>query len=500
MKKILYIALMASNLLFTTACVDLNQEPQSFITEEEYLAKLDIDGLRKAATGLYNDLWQSNYGFNCRMQIINIGGDEITYATTKANNRYAYFADLNPSADANKDDVSIPWNLFFAVVNNSNKLINNVVIPEGTTDALKKKQKEYQEVLGEAYFMRGLAYFYLVRMFGDVPLILNGTDAETRMPRTSVAEIYEKAIVPSLTKATEWLPEKSRSGFSSTPSKWAAKACLADVYMTMAGWPLKKGTEYYAKAAQETNDIIEKSGLKLTPKYEDLWKEAKKEDANEHLFALHHSAKQKTASNYGKSYYPNDFYPKAGWADYYGVEAFYLKYPAGERKDWNYMTEWPIAKDVVVNYKDSREKNPAISKYYDYDEGVPGNSAQANGITCIYRYADVLLMYAEASTRATNSVNALAAKCLKDVQERAKSAVITNTTDPTTFEKAVFDENGWEFFAEMRRWFDLVRLEKVSEVRSTAWTNSIYKANNHYYLPIAEEQIRLTGWTNNAGY
>ena len=67
---------------------------------------------------------------------------------------------------------------------------------------------------------------------------------------------YDKAIIPSLTTATEWLPNKGRSG-NSTPSKWAAKACLADAYMTMAGWPLNKGTEYYGLAAAQAKEIMD---------------------------------------------------------------------------------------------------------------------------------------------------------------------------------------------------------------------------------------------------
>ena len=126
---------------------------------------------------------------------------------------------------------------FFAVINHSNTLINKTVLPENADQA-----KKFEEVLGEAYFLRGLSYFYLVRMYGDVPLILAETDASTYMPRTAVAEIYDQAIIPSLKKAVEILPAKSRSGFSSTPSKWAAEACLADAYMTMAGWPFEKRT------------------------------------------------------------------------------------------------------------------------------------------------------------------------------------------------------------------------------------------------------------------
>lgn len=496
MKKIFYITAIISSLFLETSCVDLDQAPQGFITEEEYIASMDADALEKAVTALYNNFRgtnakgkHDNYGFNCRTQAFNVGADDITCSPTKANNRLTYFKNLSPSASANNADVETTWRQHFNVINNSNKLITNVVIPEGA------KGKEYQAILGEAYFIRALSYFYLVRLFGDMPLILSTTDAGNNMPRSSVADIYEKAIVPSLTQAIAWLPTTSRSGDSSTPSQWAAKACLADVYMTMAGWPLKKGQEYYGKAAEILKDIIDHSGLDLTLKYEDLWKEALKSEANEHMFAIHHSQPNGTASNYGISYYPAD-YISGGWADYYGTKDFYLNYPNDNRKKWNYMTTWKNKSGVTINYEESMDGLPAIAKYYDYD----GKNAQSSGITSIYRYADVLLMYAEASTRATNSVNTQALQCIQKVQKRAGSTPLVTTTNATEFETAVFNERGWEFFAEMKRWFDLVRLEKVSEARSNVWSSSLFQSNSHYYMPIPDQQILLTGWTNNAGY
>lgn len=128
--------------------------------------------------------------------------------------------------------------------------------------------------------------------------------------------------------------------------------------MTMAGL-LKKGQEYYSLAATTAKNIIDNSGLYLTESYAELWKEANKEQANEVMFAIHHNAKLKTASNYGKSYYPADFIP-AGCTDYYGNEAFYLNYPDDERKAWNYMTEWntkstmSLTKRAVTSYLLSR--------------------------------------------------------------------------------------------------------------------------------------------------
>ena len=499
MKKYIYAAALFASSLSMNSCVSLDQDPQSFLRFETF--PKDASNLASAADALYVDLWNGNYGLNCRLQRINVGADDVTYRAAKPNNPLALIEDLYPNITQNDADFSTLWSLFTKAIYDSGKIITETPVNEADNS---KEAVALRAVVGEAYFVRGLSYFYLVRLFGDVPLILTPEDAEKKdMQRVSVADIYDKAIVPDMERAVKWLPATSRTNDASTPSKWAAEAALGDIYMTMAGWPLNKGKEYYAKAESVLGDAIQNSGLKLSTHYADLWKEANKTTEKEFLFGIMHSNANKKASNYGKSYYPSDFAPNAGWSDYYASEKFYLAYPNDERKAHNFMTEWNTKKGVV-NYKNSADKLPAISKYYDYNDGLPGKSAQSNGITCIYRYADILLMYAEASVRATNSVSAKATNALQEVQKRAQGyaddAAVTTTTNPSEFLNAVFDENGWEFFAEMRRWFDLVRLEKLKDVKPTEWANSLFKANNHYYFPVPYTQIELTNWANNAGY
>lgn len=499
MKKYIYAAALFASSLSMNSCVSLDQDPQSFLRFETF--PKDASNLASAADALYVDLWNGNYGLNCRLQRINVGADDVTYRAAKPNNPLALIEDLYPNITQNDADFSTLWSLFTKAIYDSGKIITETPVNEADNS---KEAVALRAVVGEAYFVRGLSYFYLVRLFGDVPLILTPEDAEKKdMQRVAVADIYDKAIVPDMERAVKWLPATSRTKDASTPSKWAAEAALGDIYMTMAGWPLNKGKEYYAKAESVLGDAIQNSGLKLSTHYADLWKEANKTTEKEFLFGIMHSNANKKASNYGKSYYPSDFAPNAGWSDYYASEKFYLAYPNDERKAHNFMTEWNTKKGVV-NYKKSADKLPAISKYYDYNDGLPGKSAQSNGITCIYRYADILLMYAEASVRATNSVSAKAVNALQEVQKRAQGyaddATVTTTTNPSEFLDAVFDENGWEFFAEMRRWFDLVRLEKLKDVKPTEWANSLFKANNHYYFPVPYTQIELTNWANNAGY
>lgn len=130
MKKLAYIATMVCGLtLAGTSCVDLDQEPQSFITEEDYFETMDVKAIEQAASGLYNNLWAQNYGFNCRIQRMNVCADDITYRAAKANNPLALYDRLSPNTIENAQDLDISWSLFFTVINNANKLINKTKAP-----------------------------------------------------------------------------------------------------------------------------------------------------------------------------------------------------------------------------------------------------------------------------------------------------------------------------------------------------------------------------------
>ena len=112
MKKLTYLATLAGSMLLAASCVDLNQDPQSFITEEEYIANMDQSALESAVSALYNNLWGSNYGFNSRIQRIQVCADEITYRAAKAGNQLANYDRLSPSISANTQDFDNTWKDF----------------------------------------------------------------------------------------------------------------------------------------------------------------------------------------------------------------------------------------------------------------------------------------------------------------------------------------------------------------------------------------------------
>lgn len=478
-----------------SGCVDLTQEPKSFLTPEnfEYTEPNTIS----MAGGLYKTLWGGNWGFNCRPQILGLGADDIVGGSV---NKRHYVADqLTIDGSQFDGDTKLIWEIFYSVIRESSQLI------EGLEPSESMPQEKKLQYLGEAYFMRAFCYFHLVRWFGDVPGYKDSKCevdimGNTTAVRNKVEDIYDKIIIPDLKIAEEYLPHRGRTAAkNSTTNKWAAKACLSDVYLTMAGWPLKR-TEAYALARDKAKEIIDEGGFSLLPHYEDLWKEATKSEDTEHIFALNHSVVEQ-ASNYGISYMTE--IEEGGWSDYLADSCFYERYPDDERKAFNFIKEFQVGKRKI-DFRNSEMRSPAINKYRDYGT----TSAQSAGITPIYRYADVLLMYAEAQNKADHGPNALAYKCINDVRQRAMGGIANDLAtglNEADFDQAVFDERGWEFFAEFKRWFQLVRTEKVWEanqfnprVRNALVQFGINKGNRNVYLmPLPEEEQQICNFEPN---
>lgn len=154
-------------MLLATSCVELDQLPQSFLTEEEYIeTPQTLDVVAKAVSGVYKDMWNGNYGFSCRILRYSTAAGDIVPLVTKPNNDMLYLYNMTPTTSGSVKDVTALWKNFWDVISSSNKIIGGTPIPEDQAEAAK-----YKAVVAEARFMRALAYFHLVRMFGDVPFI-----------------------------------------------------------------------------------------------------------------------------------------------------------------------------------------------------------------------------------------------------------------------------------------------------------------------------------------
>lgn len=533
MKRIKNIILV-SWLLLLPSCVDLLQEPTSFVTPGNMI--YDQVKMANLSDALYNNLWKDNYGYNCRLQWVNLRADDLVAGQlAKADPRLVISDELKFDATVSNKDVTVLYSLFYKVIQSANEMVEG--IEKSTTEPYEVRIK----YIAEARFMRAFAYFNLVRLWGDVPAITDPTSSQdifgnTTIGRNKVIDIYEQIIIPDLQFAEDNMDDYGRKNNNSTASKYAAKVCLADVYLTMAGWPLKQ-TEKYALAKDKAEEVFGK--YSLLPEYSDLWKEATKSSNEEHIFALNHSVIGKTASNYGISY-ESLVDNGTAWQDYLADSTFFEMHPADKRRDFNFVSAYVHRAGIQTRKSSFRsyallKQPPAIDKYRDYGVGA----AQTNGITPIYRYADVMMIYAEAQNRADGGPNAISEGFINQLRARAyreKFTVSTpvlpadapanrlvNSTVPDdadgivsipaqgdvptglsmeAFEELVWKERGWEFFAEFKRWFELVRTERVKEANLTPRVIEAGNLDdiNNRYLPLPIQEVEMNKWNNNTGY
>lgn len=111
-----------------------------------------------------------------------------------------------------------------------------------------------------------------------------------------------------------------------------------------------------------------------------------------------------------------------------------------------------------------------------------------------------MLLYAEARNKADGAPNTLAYDCINQIRKRGNGGIANDLQSGLSgdaFAKAVSDERGWEFFAEFRRWHELVRTQQVETANRITVTP---KTKNQYLMPVPVDELGIGGWQQNSGY
>ncbi|WP_337750456.1 RagB/SusD family nutrient uptake outer membrane protein [Segatella sp.] len=488
-KKLLYTGcFMAASLLSLTSCSDFLDEdpkgqlnPETFYTiEDDYTAGVNT---------LYDKVNQTQSWTNPMYP--QWQGDDIT-ANPGSNKQACAALDAFDSDGANKG-VTEAWTQHYAVIKTANLII------EGSEKFPGDKAK-IATALGNAHFWRAYSYYYLVRVFGKLPIITKTNIEQFDAQPSEIEKVYE-LIVQDLKDAINELP----TGYDKEPArlfgvdvwatKQAAQSTLAAVYMSMAGYPLNKGTEYYKLAAELAKDVITNNGTYgfiLNPD----WKE---------VYSMGNNYNMETVlgiNNDAKGWWDHDSQLSSccrfeglgdgGWGDAWGEIAFWKRYPEGPRKNAIYapkvtfqetITEkigneevkkdkiskavywWELdnnGKPVVDAYHpmftiftvNADEKGTMLKQPYDY-MGINYKGMVNDRRHNLIRYSEVLLWYAESAARAGLSDLTEAKNCLKQVRSRAVTDVENVTLgDGTTVKidnmsaaqlaEACYIEHGWE--------------------------------------------------------
>lgn len=391
------------------------------------------------------------------------------------------------------------WNGLYGVIAQTNLVLQKVP-PITPMDAAQKKR-----ILGEANFLRAWSYFYLVRLFGDVPLITKPVDAtspDLNPSRIPKEDVY-KQIVDDLTAAEgaglSWTDATGRISLG------AVKSLLAEVYLTMAGFPLNKGAAYYQLAATKANEVITSGNFNLFKSLVDLHSVAQ-ENKVEQIFSIQYLVG--VAENPMQGVMLPNFKDISKYGTEIGsavpTNQFYNSFEAGDarKKDsigFFYTSYW--SEGFKLPKKDLSA--PYIYKNFDIDaHGTLGKegTGQSSLNWPQIRFAQVLLTYAEAQNEVGGGPNAAAWKALDTIRTRSQlTTPAIGTFTQATFREAVWRERWHELCYEGITWFDMVRLRKVYVESINGFDNFIGHAfpdngaklaNKHLLLPLPTTEMK----------
>ena len=340
-------------------------------------------------------------------------------------------------------------------------------------------------------------YFFPVRWFGEVPVLTesNGYLA-TSVEQSPVGDVYD-FIVEDLLQAEAYLPVTQTD--PTRPTKGAARALLAKVYLTMAGFPLNR-TELYAAARDKAKAVIDMNKYSLDENFADLLDWNTRFTNPELIFTFYANADAGRGSMLHMTSRPGTN-GENGWGDWGTDKRFYEEFPDGPVKDATFYTTMIDGTDwSMTNFA-----NPFPSKYRNagprsnYFTGPP-NAGTADGYSPILRYADVLLMYAEAANMVENGPSPAAYDAINAVRERVGLEDLDEGLSMTQFDEAVINERKWELAFEHSRWFDLCRKHIVREAMQPWYPNAVIDDHN-YLLPKPQVALNLMkGVRQNPGY
>jgi len=389
------------------------------------------------------------------------------------------------------------WTGHYKSITNINSLLS--AIKGGSMS--KYPQGQIDEIVAQAKFIRAFNYFYLVRMFGSLPLITEDTADPVRTPiatRTPVAGVYA-LIVSDFTFAMETLPSKTDLDGSNPgrPTSGAAKGFLAKVYLTMATAPLNDVSKY-ADAERLAKEVIDSGEYGLIPNIWDVFMRDNKYGP-ETLWSFHSTPDDpQTDMNTGK---PGEIDGYDGDLVAINFDTTFADQP---RRD-AYILRYLMLDGDSVGYRDFSTGLPYVRKLYNepyisLDENAGGSSADH----FILRYADILLIYAEAANRTHNGPTAEAVDAINAIIDRANDG--TGNEAPATvgmtmqdFEDKVIQERSWELCFELGdRWFDLVR-KRILDVANANTPDALENfSDDDYLFPIPTADAIFIG--QNPGY
>jgi hypothetical protein len=481
----------------------LIEEPKDRIVFTNFFENTgSLDAAITASYGqLISNTWNKSLG-SARVHALFAGADDWT-SQTGGNKRDWKQGDVLAVSSADVGISDNGWGLPYDVILQANFAMQG----KETLEQQGEDPDILNAMIGEAHFLRAWGYFWLVRLYGGVPLVLTPEPSEENLnlARSSVEDVYDQ-ILEDLELATLYLPGSQPE--LGRVTKWAAKALRSKVYLTMAGWPMKR-TEFYQNAMDDAEDIIKNSPYSLEPVFSDIF-DINNEDSNsEYIWQLRFCDVNTCDGGFNTPFASQSTKPSelGGFQDLFIEKAFYNRFPEGDRKEYTFLSRLISETGDTIVWQDFSWQHPFLSKFYSGTvnkdapfESQVGTTATASGNDFpMYRISEIYMIYAESQLMSGLGDPSLALEYVNKIRRRAKGVEMEspNPDDLTALDlDVIIEERGWEFVGEMKRWFDLIRTERLAEALSFRDPSEMEligdpENKNLYYHPLPDIDLSL---------
>ncbi|MGI6571895.1 MAG: RagB/SusD family nutrient uptake outer membrane protein [Fermentimonas sp.] len=479
----IFILIIALNYACTKSFFDLYPTDQLtegnfFTNSNDYEAILN-DGYRLLRTP-----------YNVHYVIGDLASDDAY--NSKHNNNVDRITMNESNVSSDNGVLNIIWSGSYAVISRANMVLDKI-------DNCSMQNELKNRYKGEAKFLRSLMYFNLIRIFGDVPLVLTEVDSPEKAfeySRESIDIIYTQ-IIADLTDSEKWLPDVyTKNSEAGRATSLAAKSLLGHIFLTRKN---------YDDAASKLLEVINSNKHNLLTNYEDVF-DAAQSNNEEVIFAV----------QFARGLYPAQGNPLvyAAWPNESVGDHPLLRLGSG-----NFLMTGDLERAFEENDKRKLMNN------YDFITGYAAryvftrkfwdkhmvDKLDSGCDYIIYRYADILLMYAETQNELNRPNEAL--KYLKIIRDRAGLVTDDNLgSSQSLMRLALEKERRIELNNEGHRWFDLLRTDRLIPVMNahfkdttlSDWeigtNNSIEEYELVFPIPLFEVNLNPDKIVQNPGY
>ena len=513
----------------------LTEKPYSFLSPENFY-KNENDA-KTAINGVYSALYTYDLYLQPIWNLTMLDDDHVSGAdwflgTSGAGNPQGYWG------------VDGPWVGFYTIISRANTVIENIEPLNQNIDPDIKKR-----ILGEAYFLRGWSYFQLVQLYGGVPLRLASLSKESDInkPRASVVEVYNTVFSDLKTAETMLLPVgHPKAGEAGRATRGVAKGFLAKAYLTLASCAVNSGNvivrggqdngnysypkttvkgyegvdakQYFGLARDKAMEVIQSKEYSLFPSWKTLWSKSGRNNT-EHMWQIQSMSGSSFVNNLhnyfsalstfgrGAVWATNNHYSDYEDADLRGLDGIAHNYSTNTGARYFYPSSqaalYKVVNGLTYNNNGTTDNRAYVIKYADVTEPTLANS---DAYYPIMRYAEILLIYAEAANEANGAPTPEAYVQLNAVRSRSKATPAPAAMNLEQFRSYVLAERARELLFEGIRRFDLMRWNVYLQVMNkiSAGQNNISKVRSQRNLllpiPLGELNSNQSIRENNPGW